>query len=180
MAGFLFKLETTEGRPAEPPTLSSAVPNWSPGDVIPLGSRSLLVVGKRDQRCRFAARARRGGTRVKGAPQGSRGGSHLSARVPGLSSIEGERTLQSSLALSHKQGKRSARRRTQRRASWAVRPIERPGARLLSNSVAAGVSCGTRAGASGITNSRPGIGAKRLARLPRISRSRLRRRGSAF
>jgi hypothetical protein len=48
MAGFLFKLETTEGRPAEPPTLSSAVPNWSPGDVIPLGSRSLVVVGKRD------------------------------------------------------------------------------------------------------------------------------------
>jgi hypothetical protein len=48
MAGFLFKLETTEGKPAEPPTLSSAVPNWSHGDVIPLGSRSLLVVGKRD------------------------------------------------------------------------------------------------------------------------------------
>jgi hypothetical protein len=48
MAGFLFKLETTDGRPAEPPTLSSAVPNWSPGDVIPLGSRSLVVVGKRD------------------------------------------------------------------------------------------------------------------------------------
>jgi hypothetical protein len=33
---------------AEPPMLSSAVPNWSPGDVIPLGSRSLVVVGKRD------------------------------------------------------------------------------------------------------------------------------------
>jgi hypothetical protein len=49
MAGFLFKLETTDGRPAEPPTLSSAVPNWSPGDVIPLGSRSLVVVGKRDE-----------------------------------------------------------------------------------------------------------------------------------
>jgi hypothetical protein len=25
---FLFKLETTDGVPAEPPTLSTAVPNW--------------------------------------------------------------------------------------------------------------------------------------------------------
>jgi len=48
MAGFLFRLETTEGRPAEPPTLSAAVPNWKPGDTIPLGRRTLRVVGIRD------------------------------------------------------------------------------------------------------------------------------------
>ena len=45
---FLFKLETTDGVPAEPPTLSSAVPNWRPGDVIPLGRKALRVVGIRD------------------------------------------------------------------------------------------------------------------------------------
>jgi hypothetical protein len=48
MAGFLFRLETTEGVPAEPPTLSAAVPNWRPGDAIHLGHRTLRVVGKRD------------------------------------------------------------------------------------------------------------------------------------
>jgi hypothetical protein len=48
MAGFLFKLETTDGVPAEPPTLSSAVPNWRPGDTIPLGSMTLEVVVLRD------------------------------------------------------------------------------------------------------------------------------------
>jgi len=29
---FSFTLERTDGAPAEPPTLSSAVPNWRPGD----------------------------------------------------------------------------------------------------------------------------------------------------
>jgi hypothetical protein len=48
MAGFLFKLETADGRPAEPPQLSSAAPNWAPGDTIPLGRRTLRVVGVRD------------------------------------------------------------------------------------------------------------------------------------
>jgi hypothetical protein len=49
MAGFLFRLETVEGAPAEPPTLSSAVPNWRAGDTIPLGrERTLRVVGVRD------------------------------------------------------------------------------------------------------------------------------------
>jgi hypothetical protein len=48
MAGFLFKLETEDGTPAEPPSLSSAVPNWRPGDTIPLGRRTLRVVGMRD------------------------------------------------------------------------------------------------------------------------------------
>jgi hypothetical protein len=49
MAGFLFRLETVEGEPAEPPTLSAAVPNWKAGDTIPLGKRTLRVVGKRDE-----------------------------------------------------------------------------------------------------------------------------------
>jgi len=48
MAGFLFKLETLDGVPAEPPTLTSAVPNWKAGDTIPLGRRTLRVLGIRD------------------------------------------------------------------------------------------------------------------------------------
>jgi hypothetical protein len=50
MAGFLFKLETPEGLPADPPTLSAAVPNWSAGDTIALSAgRMLRVVGVRDE-----------------------------------------------------------------------------------------------------------------------------------
>jgi hypothetical protein len=48
MAGFLFKLETLEGEPAEPSELSAARPDWRPGDTIHLGARTLLVVGVRD------------------------------------------------------------------------------------------------------------------------------------
>jgi hypothetical protein len=48
MAGFRFRLETVEGEPADPPTLSAAVPNWSVGDTIHLGGRTLRVVGHRD------------------------------------------------------------------------------------------------------------------------------------
>jgi hypothetical protein len=48
MAGFLFRLETIVGDRAEPPTLECAVPNWSLGDRIHLGHRTLVVVGKRD------------------------------------------------------------------------------------------------------------------------------------
>jgi len=48
MAGFLFRLETADGAPAEPPTLTSAVPNWRPGDTIPLGPRTLRVISVRD------------------------------------------------------------------------------------------------------------------------------------
>ena len=36
------------GAPAEPPTLSSAVPNWRTGDTIHLGKRTLRVIGERD------------------------------------------------------------------------------------------------------------------------------------
>ena len=45
---FLFRLETTDGVPAEPPTLTTAVPNWRSGDTIPLGRRTLRVVSVRD------------------------------------------------------------------------------------------------------------------------------------
>jgi hypothetical protein len=34
---FMFKLEREDGTPADPPTLDTAVPNWSAGDTIPLG-----------------------------------------------------------------------------------------------------------------------------------------------
>jgi hypothetical protein len=44
MAGFLFRLETPDGMVADPPTLSSAVPNWKAGDTIPLGRKTLRVV----------------------------------------------------------------------------------------------------------------------------------------
>jgi hypothetical protein len=45
---FLFKLETSDGVPAEPPTLATAVPNWRAGDTISLGRKTLRVVGIRD------------------------------------------------------------------------------------------------------------------------------------
>ena len=48
MAGFSFRLETADGVPAEPSSLSSAVPNWHPGDTIHLGHRTLRVIGVRD------------------------------------------------------------------------------------------------------------------------------------
>jgi hypothetical protein len=48
MAEFLFRLETVEGEPAEPPTLSAVVPNWKPGDTIHLGRKTVVVVGRRD------------------------------------------------------------------------------------------------------------------------------------
>lgn len=48
MAGFLFRLETVDGVAADPRTLESAVPNWKAGDSIYLGTRTLRVVGMRD------------------------------------------------------------------------------------------------------------------------------------
>jgi hypothetical protein len=48
MAGFLFRLQTVDGEPANPPTLEAAVPNWGVGDRIYLGARTLQVVGRRD------------------------------------------------------------------------------------------------------------------------------------
>jgi hypothetical protein len=48
MAGFLFRLETEDGAPAEPKQLTSAVPNWGAGDTIHLGKRTLRVIAVRD------------------------------------------------------------------------------------------------------------------------------------
>jgi hypothetical protein len=44
---FLFRLQTADGAPADPPKLESAVPNWSSGDTIPLGARTLRVLDVR-------------------------------------------------------------------------------------------------------------------------------------
>jgi hypothetical protein len=41
---FSFRLEDEDGGPADPPALKSAVPNWRPGDTIPLGRKTLRVV----------------------------------------------------------------------------------------------------------------------------------------
>ena len=41
---FKFKLELDDGTPADPPTLHTAVPNWAPGDTIPLGAHRMLCV----------------------------------------------------------------------------------------------------------------------------------------
>ena len=45
---FLFRLQTADDAPADPPKLESAVPNWRAGDTIPLGARTLRVIGIRD------------------------------------------------------------------------------------------------------------------------------------
>jgi hypothetical protein len=39
-----FKLELEEGTPADPPTLHTVVPNWRPGDTIPLAPGKTLCV----------------------------------------------------------------------------------------------------------------------------------------
>jgi hypothetical protein len=45
---FTYKLELEDGTPADPPTLDTAVPNWSRGDTIPLGrDMTLRVIGSR-------------------------------------------------------------------------------------------------------------------------------------
>ena len=41
-------MEAVEGEPAEPPTLSVAVPNWKPGDVVHTRGKALQVVALRD------------------------------------------------------------------------------------------------------------------------------------
>jgi hypothetical protein len=50
MAGFLFRLETADGAPADPPTFATAVPNWSLSDTIPLGQAD--APGDREERRR--------------------------------------------------------------------------------------------------------------------------------
>jgi len=42
-----FKLETADGAPADPPSLTTIVALWRAGDTIPLGPRTLRVVDVR-------------------------------------------------------------------------------------------------------------------------------------
>ena len=42
-----FKLVTVDGAPADPPTFKTVAPLWRPGDMIPLGRRTLRVIGVR-------------------------------------------------------------------------------------------------------------------------------------
>lgn len=43
-----FSLETADGAPADPPSLTTIAPKWQAGDTIPLGRRTLRVIGVRD------------------------------------------------------------------------------------------------------------------------------------
>ena len=43
-----FRLQRSDGSPADPPTYRSTVFTWRQGDTIPLGERSLRVLGVRD------------------------------------------------------------------------------------------------------------------------------------
>jgi hypothetical protein len=42
-----FLLETADGAPADPPSLTTITPLWRAGDTIPLGRRTLRVVDVR-------------------------------------------------------------------------------------------------------------------------------------
>jgi hypothetical protein len=42
-----FELRRVDGTPADPPTLTTVAPLWRPGDTIPLGRRTLRVIGVR-------------------------------------------------------------------------------------------------------------------------------------
>jgi hypothetical protein len=47
---FAFRLERADGTPADPPTFKTVVPNWQPGDSIPLGDgRNLRVMEVRHE-----------------------------------------------------------------------------------------------------------------------------------
>jgi hypothetical protein len=50
MAGFLFRLETKDGAPADPPKFESAVPDWRPGHSIYFGDRTLRGCDPRRRR----------------------------------------------------------------------------------------------------------------------------------
>jgi len=58
---FLFRLETSDGEPAEPATLNCAVPNWEPGDTIHSRQENASRHRQTRRRRRSAARSDRGG-----------------------------------------------------------------------------------------------------------------------
>jgi hypothetical protein len=41
---FAYKLELADGTPADPQAYKTAVPNWKPGDTIPLGPGRMFRV----------------------------------------------------------------------------------------------------------------------------------------
>jgi hypothetical protein len=43
-----FRLVTVDGAPADAPSFTTVAPKWQPGDTIPLGRRTLRVIGVRD------------------------------------------------------------------------------------------------------------------------------------
>jgi hypothetical protein len=43
-----FRLVTVDGAPADPPSFTTVAPKWEPGDTIPLGPRTLRVIGVPD------------------------------------------------------------------------------------------------------------------------------------
>jgi hypothetical protein len=42
-----FRLVTVHGGPADPRSFTTVAPKWEPGDTIPLGRRTLRVIGVR-------------------------------------------------------------------------------------------------------------------------------------
>jgi hypothetical protein len=51
MAGFIYRLEFQDGTTADPPTFQTAVPNWQPGDLLPLsagGALRVIAIGDND------------------------------------------------------------------------------------------------------------------------------------
>ena len=44
----MFKLETVDGAPADPPSFQTVAPLWRLGDMIPLGRKTLRVIGVRE------------------------------------------------------------------------------------------------------------------------------------
>jgi hypothetical protein len=48
MAGFIFRLERTDGSPADPPTFEASRPDWPVGTEVITRLRRLRVVGHRD------------------------------------------------------------------------------------------------------------------------------------
>jgi hypothetical protein len=42
-----FRLVKVDGAPADPPSLTTVAPKWEPGDTVPLGRRTLRVIGVR-------------------------------------------------------------------------------------------------------------------------------------
>jgi hypothetical protein len=61
---FTYKLETTDGTPADPPTFQTVAWSWRVGDTIPLGGRTLSYLTFEP------VRSRKGGVRPCSASSG--------------------------------------------------------------------------------------------------------------